>query len=233
MLVPQQRGAVRHSCFVGISRCETLALQAIGAPGFRPAPRSAERSEANLSHGAIPAGDGAAVRGQGVMPGGSPALRVVSVLAGISPQGRRIAQHAKKQMAANLSHGAIPAGDGAAVRGQGVMPGGSPALRGAERSEASLSHGAIPAGDGAAVRGQGVMPGGSPALRVVSVLAGISLKGGALPSTRKNKWQRTFGSLPAISGESVKGGYPLSQSVTTNRNSPPRAASGAQGSFDC
>ena len=32
---------------------------------------------------------------------------------------------------------------------------------------------------------------------------------------RKNKWQRTFGSLPAISGESVKGGYPLSQSATT------------------
>ena len=48
----------------------------------------------------------------------------------------------------------------------------------------------------------------------------------------KNKWQRTSGSLRAISGESVKGGYPLSQSVTTNRNSPPRAE-GAQGSSDC
>ena len=77
----------------------------------------------------------------------------------------------------------------------------------------------------------------------------------------RNKRQRTSGSLPAISGESVKGGYPLSpsergesraqtperkrlgsglprpqllltrQSTTTNRNSPPRA-SGAQGSFD-
>ena len=38
-------------------------------------------------------------------------------------------------------------------------------------------------------------------------------------------------SLPSISGESVKGGYPLSQSVMTNRNLPPRA-DGAQGSFD-
>ena len=38
-------------------------------------------------------------------------------------------------------------------------------------------------------------------------------------------------SLPSISGESVKGGYPLSQSVMTNRNLPPRAC-GAQGSFD-
>ena len=48
----------------------------------------------------------------------------------------------------------------------------------------------------------------------------------------KKQWQRTSGSLPAISGESVKGGYPLSQSVTTNRNSP-QCAEGAQGSFDC
>ena len=39
----------------------------------------------------------------------------------------------------------------------------------------------------------------------------------------KNKWPRTEGSLPAISGESVKAGYPLSQSTTTNRNSPKRA----------
>ena len=38
-------------------------------------------------------------------------------------------------------------------------------------------------------------------------------------------------SLPSISGESVKGGYPLSQSIMTNRNLPPRAC-GAQGSFD-
>ena len=38
-------------------------------------------------------------------------------------------------------------------------------------------------------------------------------------------------SLPAISGESVKGGYSLSQSVMTNRNLPLRA-NGARGSFD-
>ena len=38
-------------------------------------------------------------------------------------------------------------------------------------------------------------------------------------------------SLPAILGESVKGGYPRSQSMMTNRNLPPRAY-GAQGSFD-
>ena len=49
----------------------------------------------------------------------------------------------------------------------------------------------------------------------------------------KNKWQRTSGSLPAISGESVKGGIlPFHKTVMTNRNSPPRAE-GAQGSFDC
>ena len=42
--------------------------------------------------------------------------------------------------------------------------------------------------------------------------AALSGKGGALPNEGKNKWQRTFGSLPAISGESVKGGYPLSPS---------------------
>ena len=73
-----------------------------GPPGVRSPLHSAERSEASLSHGAIPAGDGAAVRGQGVMPGGSPALRVASVLAGASPQGRRIAQRAKRQIAANF-----------------------------------------------------------------------------------------------------------------------------------
>ena len=54
-----------------------------------------------------------------------------------------------------------------------------------------------------------------------------------IPNGGKNKWQRTGGSLPAISGESVKGGAPLSQSTTTTRNSPPRAASGAQGSCEC
>ena len=49
----------------------------------------------------------------------------------------------------------------------------------------------------------------------------------------KNKWQRTSGSLPTISGESVKGGIlPFHKTVMTNRNSPPRAE-GAQGSFDC
>ena len=52
----------------------------------------------------------------------------------------------------------------------------------------------------------------------------------SISERENNKWQRTSGSLPAISGESVKGGNPLSQSITTNRNSPPR---GAQGSCDC
>ena len=46
----------------------------------------------------------------------------------------------------------------------------------------------------------------------------------------KNKWQRTGGSLPAISGESVKGGYPLSQKqqrrIGTRRRAPPAARKG-------
>ena len=40
----------------------------------------------------------------------------------------------------------------------------------------------------------------------------------------KNKWQRTSGSLPAISGESVKGSYPLSHSGARRK---PRADAGA------
>ena len=51
-----------------------------------------------------------------------------------------------------------------------------------------------------------------------------------MPSA-KNATGSELCSLPSISGESVKGGYPLSPSTMTNRNLPPRAC-GAQGSFD-
>ena len=54
--------------------------------------------------------------------------------------------------------------------------------------------------------------------------------GGTLPIAQNTNGSELC-SLPSISGESVKGGYPLSQSVMTNRNLPPRA-DGAQGSFD-
>ena len=71
-------------------------------PGGGAAHRSAERSEASVSHSGIPAGDRTTLRGQEVMPGGSPALRgAVSVLAGACRQGRRTADCARKQMAAN------------------------------------------------------------------------------------------------------------------------------------
>ena len=53
---------------------------------------------------------------------------------------------------------------------------------------------------------------------------------GAMPTAEKANGSELC-SLPAISGESVKGGTPLSQSMMTNRNLPPRA-DGAQGSFD-
>ena len=53
---------------------------------------------------------------------------------------------------------------------------------------------------------------------------------GAMPTAEKANGSE-LRSLPSISGESVKGGPPLSQSVMTNRNLPPRAC-GAQGSFD-
>ena len=48
----------------------------------------------------------------------------------------------------------------------------------------------------------------------------------------KNKRQRTPFAAGEFGGKCERGDSPLSQSVTTNRNSPPRAV-GAQGSFDC
>ena len=54
--------------------------------------------------------------------------------------------------------------------------------------------------------------------------------GGTLPIAQNTNGSELC-SLPSISGESVKGGYPRSQSTMTNRNLPPRAC-GAQGSFD-
>ena len=61
-------------------------------------------------------------------------------------------------------------------------------------------------------------------------LAALSGKGGVLPSEGKNKWRRTGGSLPAISGESVKVGYPLSQKqqrpLATRRRAPSAARKG-------
>ena len=48
---------------------------------------------------------------------------------------------------------------------------------------------------------------------------------------RKTKWQRTSGSLPAISGESVKGGYPLSQKGN-DKSELAEARLSARGSFD-
>ena len=48
----------------------------------------------------------------------------------------------------------------------------------------------------------------------------------------KNKWQRTLFAGRGFGGKCERGDSPLSQSVTTNRNSP-QCACGAQGSFDC
>ena len=56
-------------------------------------------------------------------------------------------------------------------------------------------------------------------------------RGGVLPSAKKTDGSELC-SLPAFSGECVKGGIlPFHKKVTTNRNSPKRAE-GAQGSFD-
>ena len=53
------------------------------------------------------------------------------------------------------------------------------------------------------------------------------------PNAPENTDGSELRSLPARSGESVKGGIlPFHKNVTTNRNSPPRAE-GGQGSFDC
>ena len=47
----------------------------------------------------------------------------------------------------------------------------------------------------------------------------VELRGGiANRRAEKHSWQRTSGSLPAISGESVKGEPPFHKKVTTNRN---------------
>ena len=56
---------------------------------------------------------------------------------------------------------------------------------------------------------------------------------GAWPSAQKLMAANSV-RCPQVRGESVKGGLspPFHKKVTTNRNSPPRAA-GAQGSFDC
>ena len=164
-------------------------------PGGGAAHRSAERSEASVSHSGLPLG-------------GELADRVASLdRRSALPCRARFRRVWTTSLLCLVRVGRLVGGRGwwrprlaRVVRAVGLRV--SPTCGGRCRPEvgAPLS-GALRA----SLDHVAALPGWSGALQ----------KGRRTAEPARNKWRRTEGSPPAVSGESVKGGYPLSQSVTT------------------